>query len=104
MQVMAQVAGLKSINLPTQKYYDEGVVGVALFEDYCVLLFSMTQEEVDKGLVSLTLLSRFNMSYAIAMPALPSENVHRMVDKYRKFCAGGQEFEDATQQQETKQA
>lgn len=40
----------------------------------------------------MTLMSRYNPSYALIMPSLPPNSVVTMVEKYRPVCMGVADF------------
>lgn len=93
MKIMAEKFGLKELGVPTSEYFDQGVIGVARLERYCVLALTGDMGSASQGLLDMTLMSRYNKTYYVMMPSLPTENIPKMIDKYRAFCNGEAELQ-----------
>ena len=93
MADMADAYGLGMLNWPSETYAEQQsplgtAVGVALLEDYCVVAVHSPQEEQEQGLVNVTVMSRFNETYAAEQLELTPEDVRSMLDQHRPFCSG----------------
>lgn len=93
MAEMAAAYGLEELNWPSEAYAEKHnhlgtVVGVALLEDYCVVGVHSPEEEQERGLVNVMIMSRFNEAHTIQLLELTPEDVRTMLDQYRPFCSG----------------
>lgn len=93
MAEMAAAYGLEELNWPSEAYAEKysplGIpVGVGLLEDYCVVGVHSPEEEQERGLVNITIMSRFNEAHTIQQWELTPEDVHTILDEHRPFCSG----------------
>jgi hypothetical protein len=86
MTAVGKLMGVTDLTFPFAEYVDQGWVGVAPFEKYCIISFRSVGESPATDKLSAAVLSRYNTRMTILISAGTPKQLKLGVDKARDYC------------------
>lgn len=86
MSQAAQLWGLDAIVVPQQGYLDQNFIGVAKFQQFCVVAFSTDGADTGSGHISMVILSRYNSYFTVTETDIPPKKLKVDLDSWSNVC------------------
>lgn len=74
------------IFIPYASYFEDGFVGVGPLGDSCIVAFYGDQQSAKQGLMSVVIMTRYNLDFEMILPEATSDEVKEFIDQMRPSC------------------
>ncbi len=86
MTAVGKIMGVDNLTFPAADYVDAGWVGVAPFEQYCIIAFRSVGKQPAKDMLGVAVLSRYNTRLDILIEPGTPQQLKPAINKAREYC------------------